>query len=168
MGQEDVRKIIQGYKIMENKKYYAYIGCAVNNDDIFWDFDYKHFKHPEYKTKTEQNKNRKSRIFRRMFAKCFRLVLEDVVENNATFILPTGRKKSNICMDHIDKEQFIHARKNGKCMNIDFLKSNYKMYFPKINLTDMRNMSMKSYPIVAPKDITDKIIEYTNKGRRFY
>ena len=152
---------------MKKKEYFP-SSCAANVDDIFWHFGFDDFKTPKYKTQAEANKNRKRRVFPRMFFDCFYLAIEDVIENNATFILPTSRRKAYLSMNYLNKKDFMKARQNGHCMNIDFLASNYKMYYPEVVIESKRTGAMNGYQITPPKSLVDKIVKLTNKGKRFY
>lgn len=61
----------------------------------------------------------------------FYLVILDIIENNATFVLPTakrGGRKSNISVKCFEGEDFQRMYRSGIFQGIDFLASNFKGY----------------------------------------
>ena len=44
---------------------------------------------------------------------CIQLVILDVIRNNVTFILPTGKKYSEIYVRRTSKEEFVNRRRKG-------------------------------------------------------
>jgi len=59
---------------------------------------------------------------------CIKLVIEDVIENNATFHLPTRKRSAEIKMKSTSDEKFAFARRKGKWADVDFLTSNFTGY----------------------------------------
>lgn len=129
-------------------------GAAFNLAQLFINFPFKKLK----KTKKD--------LVQKIFKEHFKLVINDIIDNNVTFELPTGSRKCNIHMLTIKGKQFKDLRKNGKFQNIDFLKSLFTgnqlalfMYSPK------RPPRIKY--IYINKELRDKIDKYTNEGKKY-
>lgn len=64
-------------------------------------------------------------IANKVFLKAFTLILDDVIENNKVFKLPTT-KEAYIEILKWDKEKFKNARQQGFFKDIDIIKSNFQ------------------------------------------
>jgi hypothetical protein len=94
------------------------------------------------------------------------MVINDVIDNNVTFELPTGTRKCDIHMQTIRDEDFKKLRRAGRWRNVDFLKSLFTgnilglfMYSPK------RTPRVKN--IYVGRELRDKIDNYTNEGKTY-
>lgn len=133
-------------------------GHAISTGDIFSTLDTK-------KIKTKHRGNKKD-LAKSIFIDCVSLVLEDMIENNVTFELPTRSKKCKLRMKRIDGDDFIKCRQGGKFSDIDFLKSNftgYQMVFDYQNGGIPREKNIYLNP-----DRRDRITKYTNEGKSYY
>lgn len=113
---------------------------------------------------------KKSKITKEEVAKIFRssvkLILDDIIDNNATFELPTQSKTSKLKMRRVDGEDFIKARQNGAFQDIDFLASDFSAYqliFEYQNGGVIRDKRVH----LSPQD-TKRITEHINNGKSYY
>ena len=88
------------------------VGCAFNQDEMFMNFK-------KQKLKTVKEK----KLIKKIARDSIKLVLKDIIENNVTFQLPTGSRKSDIHLSRISGDDFTHARQMGKFQDVDFLSS---------------------------------------------
>lgn len=104
----------------------------------------------------------RKKLAEKIFTTNLKMVLEDVIENNTTFQLPTGSKRADIHMYRYEDDEFIKARKNGKFEDIDYLKSFFHGY--ELKLFMYSNNRVRSKNIYVDKNLKDKITEKTNEG----
>lgn len=141
-------------------------GYALNIDDLFKSFPTKDLK-LSAKTCQELIGNRhKETIAKSIFKSAISLVLDDIIENNATFILPTRSKKAELRMKRFNREEFSKARRNGKWKDIDFLASNFSAYQIIFNFQSQGVMREKL--IYLDPQHRDKISEHTNNGKQYF
>lgn len=107
----------------------------------------------------------RKKLLGKVFKECMKMVMEDIVENNDTFILPTGGKRAEIHMKKIQNEDFIKARKAGKFKDIDFFKSFYTGYQPHLYIH--RTNKIYEQPIYLGGKLKQKLIDYTNNGKQY-
>ena len=100
------------------------IGWACNLNNIFVRFPYE-----KYKSLKKMRKLEKLRLIKRVFISGLHLILEDIIQNNATFkIQGIGYQGGEIHFEAIKNSDFENARKNGKFKDIDFLESLFTGY----------------------------------------
>lgn len=142
------------------------LGHAFNLSEIFENFKIKKLK---MKCKDSQRicgDLHREHLAQQIFADSLRLVLEDIIENNVTFILPTGRKKSSLHAEKVSGEDFKRARRFGKFKEIDFLKtffSGFRIVF-EMN-SGNRNRKKEVY---VEKELKQKFIDNINAGKQYY
>lgn len=142
------------------------LGAALNLSEIFINF-------PTHKLKITCNEcdnltgdRHRDKLAQRIFKESVKLILNDVIDNNVTFQLPTGSRRCDIHMQAIQGDAFKHLRKSGKWRKVDFLKSHFTgyqlglfMYSPK------RPPRIKN--IYVNKEMRDRIDNYTNQGKTY-
>ena len=139
------------------------LGSSFNLDDLFLNFNNKKLTY-NYKDCIKLNNDpHKEVLAKQIFKECVKLVLNDVIDNNITFKLPTGKMDADIHMRKIEGEKFSKARQNGKFEEIDFLNS----YFTGYELSFNNNTRNKSKTIYVDKKLKNKIIDYTNSGKNY-
>jgi hypothetical protein len=104
------------------------------------------------------------KIVKKVFRTCLKRVLEDIIDNNVTFELPTGSRKSELHMRRISGEKFSRCRKNGKFQEIDFLQSFFAGYEIELNMYKKGGLKRSKTVYVDPK-LKQKIIDNTNNGK---
>lgn len=99
-----------------------------------------------------------------IFARSMELVVDDIIENNIHFKLPTvGRGSSYMYMDRIEGETFKKAFKMGKWRDVDFIKSFFTGYQMCLVL-NAATAAQRKKRIYLSKDWRDRITERTNEG----
>lgn len=135
-------------------------GCAFNRDDLFKYFDMK--KLELKKTKTLSKLSRVGQVWEEQF----KMVLEDCINNNDTFILPlTNNMISEIHVDKIAGDNFKRARQKNMFQEIDFLKSNFTAY--RLCFVMNRKNYIAKKPIYVSGELKQKLIDNTNNGIQY-
>lgn len=141
-------------------------GYAINIDELFLSFPTQKMKLTAKACEELIGNRHKEVIAKKIFKSAISLVLEDIIENNATFILPTRVKKADLHMKRFDRNKFSKARRNGKWNKVDFLASNFCAYQIVFNFQSQGVMREKL--IYLDPEHRDKITDYTNQGRQYY
>ena len=102
-----------------------------------------------------------------VFTKGMQLIIEDIIENNTYFLLPTlGSAESYIYMKKTQGNKFKKAFKNGKWRDVDFLTSNFTGNQLAL-LVKSKKRPEKEKPIYLDYTHKDRITELTNEGKRY-
>lgn len=107
----------------------------------------------------------KSYLCSRIFAECFYMILEDMLENNITFTLPLGKMHAEIHMKKIDGERLSHWKKSGGFKKLDFLKSQFVAYRPFFFMHT--NNRTREIPIYTTVDYANRLDEKVNNGGKY-
>lgn len=146
-------------------KYWS-TGCAFSIDDIFENFPYKKLKITCNDCEKIINDRHRDKLVKRIFKAALEAVLNDVIDNNATFQLPlNGNVKSDIHMQKFTGELFKKLRKNGKWEDVDFLKSMFTGY--QLGLFMYGNRTPRVKNIYVNSKLKNKITDNTNKGMQY-
>lgn len=112
-------------------------------------------------------KNRhKEKLAERIWKANIAMVLDDVIDNSDTFVLPTASKKAEIYIKSYPREEFVQGRKNGKWKDIDYLASNFtgaQMMFKYQN-----GGVFKEKPIYVDAGRKQRIADRLNSGKAYY
>lgn len=141
-------------------------GCAFNMDDMFMNFPYKKLKLNCKKAEEINGDKHRDKLVKKIFRTCLKKVLEDIIDNNITFQLPTGAVPSELHMRRIHGEAFSKARRNGKFQEIDFLESFFSGYEIELNMYKKGGLKRSKTVYVDPR-LKQKIIDNTNKGKQY-
>ena len=147
-------------------KHYA-LGWACNLNDIFVRFPYEKCKSLMKNFKTKQLRRQK---VKQVFREGVQQILDDIIENNNTFkIQGIGYQGGEIHMEAITDQDFKNARKNGKFEKIDFLESFFTGYQMYLYVHGKRDnfLHRRKFPIYVNKFLRDKLVEYTNQGKKY-
>lgn len=139
-------------------------GYACSLNDMLARFPYEKCK------SLTGNKQERQRKVKKVFKESIKYVLDDIIDNNATFQLPSmGCSKGEIHMKEIQGEDFKTARKNGKFKDIDFLESLFTGYQLHLYLKGKRDTIFPKNvkPIYVNRYYKDKITENTNSGKAY-
>ena len=141
-------------------------GAAMNLPEIFVNFPNKKLDMSCKDCVAITGDKHRDRLAQRIFKENFKLVINDVIDNNVTFQMFTGTRSFDIHMDTVKGTMFKRLRKLGKWKNIDILKSlftanqlGFFMYSPK------RTPRVKH--IYVNRALRDKIDENTNAGKTY-
>ena len=142
------------------------VGCAFNLDEMFMNFPYKKLKLTCKDAKEINGDAHRDKIVKKVFRTCLKRVLEDIIDNNVTFELPTGSRKSELHMRRISGEKFSQCRRNGKFQEIDFLQSFFTGYEIELNMYKRGGLKRSKTVYVDPR-LKQKIIDNTNNGKQY-
>lgn len=138
-------------------------GYACSLEDMLVRFPYDKMN---YKGTKQQKKS----LIKKIFKDNIKLVLQDIIDNNSTFVLPAmGRSQAEIHMQGFSDSEFERVRKNGKFKDVDFLESlftGYQLYLY-IKSKDDKYHVKKKKPIYVNKFFKDQITKNTNNGKQY-
>ena len=93
----------------------------------------------------------------------------DIIQNNATFVLPLFNKKfACIHIVPIREDQLKRARQAGAFQDIDLLMSNFTGYQLTYTWENTKRVLKCSKPIHINKRFKDVLIKYINEGKQYY
>lgn len=141
------------------------IGCAFNMDEILMNFPYKKLKLTCEDCRKINGDPHRNILIKQIFRECFKLIINDIIDNNITFHLPTGAKKCNIHMKKVRGDAFKNLRRSGKWSNVDFLESNFTGY--EIGFYMYGKVSPRIKTIYLNNYYKNRITENTNKGMQY-
>jgi hypothetical protein len=102
-----------------------------------------------------------------IFTKGMQLIIEDIIENNTYFLLPTaGSNEAYLYMNKTSGNNFKNAVKHGKWRDVDFLTSNFTGYQLSLK-TKSNKRPEKEKTIYLDYKHKDRITELTNEGKRY-
>ena len=143
------------------------LGCAFNLDELFLNLDKSRLKMTCELCERINNDNHKDKLIKKIFRESVKIVLKDILENNVTFIMPTGGRKSDIHVKSYSNEDFVAGRKHGKWMDIDFLASYFTGNQLVLNMYDKDGGVTRIKPIYVDKNYKKILIDNTNKGKQY-
>ena len=143
------------------------LGWACNLNDIFVRFPYEKCKNliEKYNTK----RLRKSKV-KQVFRTGVEVILNDIIENNVTFKIPSFQYSSGeIHFEPIKGEQFKELRAKGKFSGIDFLETlftGYQLYLYLQGKNDKFSIK-KKIPIYMSAHYKKKLENLANSGKTY-
>ena len=140
-------------------------GAAFNIDEILMNFPYKKLSITCQKCKEITGNPHRNILVKQILRECVRVILNDVIDNNVTFWLPTGAKKCNIHMKRVDGEAFKNLRKAGKWKDVNLLSSSFTGYELGLFMYGVRDPRVKT--IYVNKSLKDKITQNTNNRMQY-
>lgn len=147
-------------------KHFA-LGFACNLNDIFVRFPYEKYKSLMSKFKTKALRKQK---VKQVFRAGIEAVLNDIIDNNATFVLPKlGYYGGEIHMEPVTGEEFMRVREKGKFSGIDFLETLFTGYQMYLYLNGKRDnfLARRKFPIYMNRYFRDKLSENANSGKTY-
>lgn len=139
-------------------------GYASSLNDLLVRFPY------EKLNSLKGTKVQKKKIIKQIFKESIKTVLQDIIDTNCTFIIPSmGLSQGEIHMDKITDSEFEKLRKIGKFKDVDFLESlftGYQLSFFWRNKTT-KFASTKKKPIYVNKFFKSQITKNTNEGKQY-
>ena len=142
------------------------VGYAVCLKELFKTFNFKKLKIQSKVCEKIIGSRHKEILAEQVMKSCIKLVIDDVIENNATFHLPTRKRTAEIKMRRISDENFAKARRNGKWLDVDFLASNFTGYQMVFRFTQQQIVIEK--PIYLDPQNKNRITEHTNNGKQYF
>ena len=142
------------------------VGCGFTTQELFENFPYKKLKLNCKQCEEIINDRHRDILVRRIFRTSIKIILDDIINNNVTFVLPlTNAMKSVICMQKFSDKKFMDCRKNGKWKDIDYLKSGFTGY--QLVLKMYGDRPSRTKPIYLNSAYKNRITTNTNNGFQY-
>lgn len=146
-------------------KRYA-LGCAFNLNDLFLNFNLKRLDITCNQCDKIISNRHRNHLCIKIFKEHFKLVINDIIENNITFILPLkGKVQCTMHMKMFEGDDFRRLRRHGKWKDVDFLASMFKGYSIKLFMYGQRATREKF--VYVDNNYKNRITEKTNNGMSY-
>lgn len=143
------------------------MGHSFSAQDIFHNFPINKLEMDYDTVRKVYSDGDKRSLSASIFTKGMQLIVEDIIENNIYFMLPTlGTKESYLYMKKTQGDQFKKAFKRGKWRDVDFLTSNFTGHQLSLKITNKRHLDKEKTIYLGYKH-KDRITELTNDGKRY-
>lgn len=142
------------------------IGLAFNLSDIFINFPLHKLKISCKECERLTGDPHRNKLAQKIFKDHMKLVIEDVIENNTTFILPTGTRHAEIHVKPYRGEEFKNFRRKGKWKGVDFLKSWFTGHQICLFMKSPKRPD-RIKNIYVNSEMTRRIDELTNEGKQY-
>ena len=143
------------------------MGHTFSAQEIFHNFPINKLKIDYDTVKKIYSDGDKRSLSASIFNKGMQLIIEDIIENNVHFLLPTlGSNESYLYMKKTSGKDFKNAFKKGKWNDVDFLTSNFTGYQLALSVKSPKRPE-KEKPIYLGYKHKDRITELTNEGKRY-
>ena len=152
--------------VMKMEQKFA-MGHTFSSQDIFHNFPIQKLKMDYDTVKKIYSDGDKRSLSASIFTKGMQLIIEDIIENNVHFLLPTlGSSEAYLYMNKTQGKDFKNAFKKGKWNDVDFLTSNFTGYQLALSVKSSKRPE-KIKPIYLGYKHKDRITELTNEGKRY-
>lgn len=141
-------------------------GYAMNVNDIFLSFPTKKMKMTSKACEELIGNRHKEVVAKNIFKSALSLVINDIIDNNATFILPTASKSAQLGMKRFDRERFSDGRRRGKWQDIDFIATNFSAY--QMAFRFQTGGVQREKLIYLNSENRDKIVDNVNNGKQYF
>lgn len=151
---------------MKSEQKFA-MGHTFSSREIFHNFPIDKLKMDYDTVKKIYSDGDKRSLAASIFNKGMQLIVEDIIENNVHFLLPTlGNNESYLYMKKTSGQDFKNAVRKGKWRDVDFLTSNFTGYQLALSVKSKKRPE-KEKPIYLGYKHKDRITELTNEGKRY-
>ena len=141
-------------------------GYALNTNQIFNNFPTDKLKMTAKECEELIGNRHKEVIAKQIFKACVGMVLDDIIENSATFKLSTRSKKAELYMKRYSDDDFIKCRQNGKFEDVSYIASNFSGH--QMSFMYQQAGVIREKPVYLDTKHKDKITKYTNEGKSYY
>ena len=143
------------------------MGHTFSAKDLFHNFPIEKLKMDYDIVKSIYSDGDKRSLSASIFTKGMQLIIEDIIENNVHFLLPTlGSSEAYLYMNKTSGNDFKKAFKRGKWRDVDFLTSNFTGYQLSLKVKSSKRPE-KDKSIYLGYKHKDRITELTNEGKRY-
>ena len=140
-------------------------GYAFNLEDLFHNFNVRKLKITSGECEKKFKDRHKTALCAKVLRESMNVILEDMLENNTTFELPTGKKRADLHMRIVQGEEFQKAKQNGAYKDIDFLKSYFTAYQPCLYMYSNNRTRIK--PIYTSRKYQKRLADKVNNGMKY-
>lgn len=143
------------------------MGHTFSSQELFHNFPINKLKMDYNTVKKIYSDGDKRSLSASIFTKGMQLIVEDIIENNVHFMLPTtGSNEAYLYMKKTSGDNFKKAVRRGKWRDVDFLSSNFSGYQLALSIKSKKRPE-KEKPIYLGYKHKDRITELTNEGKRY-
>ena len=143
------------------------MGHTFSGHDIFHNFPIEKLKIDYDTVKKIYSDGDKRSLAASIFTRGMQLIVEDIIENNVHFLLPTlGSNESYLYMKKSSGKDFKEAFKRGKWRDVDFLSSNFTGYQLALSVKNNKRPEKEKLIYLGCKH-RNRITELTNEGKRY-
>ena len=143
------------------------MGHTFSSQELFHNFPINKLKMDYNTVKKIYSDGDKRSLSASIFNKGMQLIVEDIIENNVHFMLPTtGSNEAYLYMKKTSGDNFKKAVRRGKWRDVDFLTSNFSGYQLALSIKSKKRPE-KEKPIYLGYKHKDRITELTNEGKRY-
>lgn len=143
------------------------MGHTFSSQELFHNFPINKLKIDYDTVKKIYSDGDKRSLSASIFNKGMQLIVEDIIENNVHFMLPTtGSNEAYLYMKKTSGDNFKKAVRRGKWRDVDFLSSNFSGYQLALSIKSKKRPE-KEKPIYLGYKHKDRITELTNEGKRY-
>lgn len=143
------------------------MGHTFSSQELFHNFPINKLKMDYNTVKKIYSDGDKRSLSASIFNKGMQLIVEDIIENNVHFMLPTtGSNEAYLYMKKTSGDNFKKAVRRGKWRDVDFLSSNFSGYQLALSIKSKKRPE-KEKPIYLGYKHKDRITELTNEGKRY-
>ena len=146
--------------------YYS-TGCAFNTTDLFSPFNKDKLKITSNLCEKVINNRHKQALINKIFQESFKIIINDIIDNNVTFELPVGSAYADIHVTPYSFDDFKAGRRNGKWMDIDFLKSGFVGNVVTLNMYKRDGRVTRVKPIHISGEQKQRLTENTNNQNQY-
>ena len=151
---------------MKNEQKFA-MGHTFSAREIFHNFPINKLKLSSDVVKKIYSDGDKRALSASIFTKGLQLIVEDIIENNVHFLLPTlGSNEAYLYMKKTSGDAFKKSVKRGKWRDVDFLTSNFTGYQLALSVKSPKRPE-KEKSVYLDYKHKDRITELTNEGKRY-
>ena len=101
-------------------------GCAFSLEEMLLNLDKSKLNMTSALCEKINGDKHKDTLIKQICLEGMKLVLDDIIDNNVTFELPTGSaRKTQMRMGRFAGDDFAKVRRGGKFADVDFLASNF-------------------------------------------
>ena len=143
------------------------MGHTFSSQELFHNFPIKNLLMDYDTVKKVYSDGDKRSLSSSIFTKGMQLIIEDIIENNTHFLLPTlGSTEAYLYMKKTSGKDFKNAVKRGKWRDVDFLTSNFTGYQLALSVKSKKRPEKEKLIYLGYKH-KDRITELTNEGKRY-
>lgn len=140
-------------------------GYAFNVYEMLYEFNCKKLKLTTKGCKELISTPDRKYMVSKVFVQSVKLILEDIIYNNATFRLPTATE-CYFYLKPFRNEQFVKFRRMGRWREVDFIETNYTGY--QLTFKYKSGKLMLEKPIYLCPKYRDAIVEHINNGQMYH
>ena len=143
------------------------MGHTFSSQELFHNFPINKLKMDYETVKKIYSDGDKRSLSASIFTKGMQLIIEDIIENNVHFMLPTaGSNEAYLYMKRTSGNDFKNAFKHGKWNDVDFLTSNFAGYQLALSVKSGKRPEKEKLIYLGYRH-KDRITELTNEGKRY-